>query len=280
MPKIGVVDKSWLTCEHSLDIIKPEHLDPIVIMGLPRSGTSRIAGVLHLLGVYMGSRFPATNDDNPRGFFEDKDLTELIDFAQTEYITKEELAVVLKYMFISRKSLGNRWGFKTHRVVRYFDIIEDLCPDAKIIYTIRDTDSNIDSIAKCYNIDRDTAQEYAQIMMGEIEAICSRQTEVMVIPLERSITENDLMVKGIIDYCELSGILMESLEATMFYLNNYKNTEVWPLSKTISVPNWGRSDKVQETDLCPTLTPNLSSTTSYSKRITSEPVDKLPSGEQ
>jgi len=266
---IGLVNKSWLTCPYNLDVVTPEHTDPIVIIGLPRSGTSRIAGVLHLLGVYMGARFPPTNDDNPRGFFEDKDLTELIDFVQCEYITRNELAVVLKYIFTSRKSLGNRWGFKTHRIVRYFDLIESLCPHVQIIYCTRDTDTNIDSIAKCYNMDRDVAATYAQIMLAEINEIIARHENVLVIPLERSITENDLTVKGIIDYCDLTGILKEGLEATMFYLYNYKNTDVWPLDKTISVPNWGRSDRVQDTDQWPISTPSLSSITNYLKPIIS-----------
>jgi hypothetical protein len=248
---LGVIVKSWLSVDHPINISSPAQTDPIMVIGLPRSGTSRVAGILHLLGVYMASRFPATDELNPRGYFEDKDLTELVDFAQTGYITRDEFITVIKYIFINRKSLGTRWGFKTHRIVRYYDVIRDLCPDVKVILCTRDFQNNIDSIAKCYNMDRGTAAQYASVLNGEIKAVCDERLKsghgILHIPLERSITENQLTVEGIIDFCELEGVLEESFAAANFYLDNYKDEKAWPLSKTISVPNWGRSDKVRKT---------------------------------
>ena len=50
----------------------------VVVLGPPRSGTSTVAGLLHILGVDMG-RLRPPNPDNPKGFFEDKDFLFLMD---------------------------------------------------------------------------------------------------------------------------------------------------------------------------------------------------------
>ncbi|MCP3850092.1 MAG: hypothetical protein GY694_07640 [Gammaproteobacteria bacterium] len=43
---------------------------PIFILGLPRSGTSMIAGTLGICGAWTGSTVPCSSPVNPRGFFE------------------------------------------------------------------------------------------------------------------------------------------------------------------------------------------------------------------
>jgi len=42
----------------------------ILVTGVPRSGTSAVAGVIYHLGVHMGNTFVALGDMNPRGSFE------------------------------------------------------------------------------------------------------------------------------------------------------------------------------------------------------------------
>ena len=50
----------------------------VLVLGLPRSGTSAVAGVLQHLGVFMGERLmPAMPDVNARGFFEDEEFVEM-----------------------------------------------------------------------------------------------------------------------------------------------------------------------------------------------------------
>ena len=50
---------------------------PIFVLGLPRSGTSLIAGSLNICGAWIGTTFPG-NSDNPKGFFEHIVLREKI----------------------------------------------------------------------------------------------------------------------------------------------------------------------------------------------------------
>jgi hypothetical protein len=50
---------------------------PIFVVGLPRSGTSLVAGLLHEFGAWTGETVPGTGE-NPTGFFENGEIREKI----------------------------------------------------------------------------------------------------------------------------------------------------------------------------------------------------------
>lgn len=43
---------------------------PLFVLGLPRSGTSMIAGAISICGAWTGSTVPGGSPENPKGFFE------------------------------------------------------------------------------------------------------------------------------------------------------------------------------------------------------------------
>jgi len=47
---------------------------PIFVFGLPRSGTSMVAGALGICGAWTGTTVPGVEPENPRGFFEHRAL--------------------------------------------------------------------------------------------------------------------------------------------------------------------------------------------------------------
>ena len=62
----------------------------ILILGMHRSGTSALAGVLHQLGISMGKNLIAPASDNPKGFYENENITlfnenELLPALNTSY---------------------------------------------------------------------------------------------------------------------------------------------------------------------------------------------------
>lgn len=69
----------------------------IIVTGLPRSGTSIIAGLLHLHGVW-GGKYRAANYNNPRGYFENKRISALLKRAESirHYAFKKEIQTILK----------------------------------------------------------------------------------------------------------------------------------------------------------------------------------------
>jgi hypothetical protein len=51
---------------------------PVFVIGLPRSGTSMIAGTLGICGAWTGSTVPGGGTENPKGFFEHASIRELV----------------------------------------------------------------------------------------------------------------------------------------------------------------------------------------------------------
>src|SRR5580658_495194 len=49
----------------------------ILVLGMHRSGTSALTRGLQALGVYLGNDFLSPKPDNPTGYWEDKNITEL-----------------------------------------------------------------------------------------------------------------------------------------------------------------------------------------------------------
>ena len=54
---------------------------PIVVLGMHRSGTSALTGMLHSLGIHLGPEedLKSPQKDNPQGFWENNTLVEFND---------------------------------------------------------------------------------------------------------------------------------------------------------------------------------------------------------
>ena len=74
--------------------------DPVFIIGMHRSGTSALGGVLESLGLTVGKSVMPAQKDNPKGFYENLALTELHD----------------KFL----KSVGSSWDDPKPIIAEYF----------------------------------------------------------------------------------------------------------------------------------------------------------------
>jgi hypothetical protein len=72
----------------------------VVVLGMGRSGTSLVAGILEILGVNMGDSLKQASKSNPKGYFEDLDFVHLM----------EEI-------FQNAKKGGNYWNPPTHEEI-------------------------------------------------------------------------------------------------------------------------------------------------------------------
>jgi hypothetical protein len=126
--------------------------DPIMVLGVGRCGTSVIAGLLHMAGVYMGQEMTQTRRPNPKGYFED------LDFVQAHRGrvrgpgpkgTKEawadpgakspEWEEGIKEVIEHRRSLGTPWGFKDPATCYFLDYwLTFHFKFPKIIWAMRD----------------------------------------------------------------------------------------------------------------------------------------------
>lgn len=129
---------------------------PLLILGMHRSGTSFLAGLLQSLGVYIGDQLVGPQKGNPRGHFEAvpilgfheeilkrtlSDQTPTFDkgifvteepklsFSQED---REEAKGLLKHL--QREGV---WGWKEPRTCLFLDLWRDLLPNARSVMVYR-----------------------------------------------------------------------------------------------------------------------------------------------
>lgn len=131
---------------------------PVLITGMHRSGTSAVAGLLRLLGVWLGSDEdlipPAP--DNPLGFFEHRELMALnvellrtlgrksdeprLPFPKAWYEQEELSSLYERARAVISRDLGGRpvWGWKDPRTCLTLPFWLRVVPSAKIVFIFRD----------------------------------------------------------------------------------------------------------------------------------------------
>jgi hypothetical protein len=55
----------------------PTKRQVIVVLGMPRSGTSLLANMIHVMGVNLGNNMVKANENNPEGYWENADISQL-----------------------------------------------------------------------------------------------------------------------------------------------------------------------------------------------------------
>jgi hypothetical protein len=130
----------------------------VVVLGMHRSGTSAVAGALSVLGVRLGDELIQPGVDNPKGFFEDKDIVELNN-EMLSYLGKAWFSLFLpsekdisslisagylekaKALLRSKTSNAQIFGFKDPRVSKllgfWMHVFNDLCFEVHYILCVR-----------------------------------------------------------------------------------------------------------------------------------------------
>lgn len=125
----------------------------VVVLGAHRSGTSVCAGVLHHLGVNMGTRLLPANEKNPKGFFEDLDISDLHHLMigswhdPTDKVTP---ALIEKYFkLIKKKSNQALWGVKDPKLCMLMEDFSEIVKKFNLLSVInvnRSLDNIINSV--------------------------------------------------------------------------------------------------------------------------------------
>jgi len=150
----------------------------VLVLGMHRSGTSALARGLQALGVYLGNDFISPKPDNPKGYWEDRNIFEinerlldlfglkweevaLIDDAQWGApgvgALRAEAIAYLKSQFVSHEL----WGFKDPRTIRllpfWHSVLRSLEVDECYLMVIRNPRSVANSLIRRHGMDAVTA---------------------------------------------------------------------------------------------------------------------------
>jgi len=198
-----------------------------LVTGLPRSGTSVLAGVLHNLGINMlNGRPPRTDGVNPTGYFEDLKIAN-INMRHTNsrtfdgYISTvnkvinghEINANPLEYHNPLKHKVskgGDLIGFKDPRLC-FSDLLEIFLStlrfhitkeNIKVLFTHRDIYSIVSSLASL-NAHETDIPNLLKLYSDAIMTVRNGKYKYMLVSYEMLVDNPDVEIKRIADFCEV-----------------------------------------------------------------------------
>jgi len=172
------------------------------ILATPRSGSSVLSGIVHSLGVNMGSRLMVAGEHNEKGFYEDMEFLEIhrhmygtIPYLFDDPIAKNKELLIPAYINLVRKKCVQKlWGVKDPRMVFLVSTLHKYLTstcELKIISTSRPLHLSSESMKKVIKVEYDRAYEIIS-RYEEARKESLKWAEELGIPT-LSVTYEDLM---------------------------------------------------------------------------------------
>ena len=139
-----------------------------VVIGMHRSGTSLVSGLLHNSGIDMGiGYFKPPGKDNPRGYYEDQRFRRMNDrmlkFSRYDVKSWDVRIPTIRgnkthqgqiWGIVAQNSSKTRWGFKDPRTCLTWHMWRQHLPqNTQVVYVYRNPMSVANSLLKRGNID-------------------------------------------------------------------------------------------------------------------------------
>jgi len=203
---------------------------PVLILGLPRSGTSMITGLLQLSGLWLGDTVPGGTQENMKGFFESKIIREQITKMILARLGCDPLGVqklpdlnalpdgrgmrnlVLKAISIDKYDGNSRWGYKDAKTSLIWPMWRDAFPAATYIIVERDPEEVVrsclnTSFMKQHSTDPDYWRQFINEYQKRLTILENSQEMVMKINSNDIVrgdltTFKDLVTTLALNYCE------------------------------------------------------------------------------
>ena len=190
--------------------------NPIIVVGVGRSGTSITAKILHELGVFMGNTFVPPDDTNPDGFYEDIEFMFLNRFKAEEGKNVkdvdwyEQVIPLIKRRHEYALKNNIRWGFKSPHTSELLAYYTRLVPDAQWIFCDRRRIDLIESLVQTYSISTTTAENIIQQRIYNIRRFLSGKYHK--VPLEELKKHPEVEIQRLckfigVEYKDLSSIV-------------------------------------------------------------------------
>ena len=202
------------------------------ILAAPRSGSSVLSGIVHSLGINMGSNLLKPNAHNEKGFFEDIEFLEIhrhmygtIPYLFDDPVVKQTDTIIPAYINLIRKKCTQRvWGVKDPRMVflieEFKKYLNSSC-QLKLITTQRPVHLSAKSMGIVLGIDYERAlvisNRYEKARIETIKKIKEEGLPLLEITYEELMTNTKECVKKIADFCgvtdeptiEMAGLLVD-----------------------------------------------------------------------
>jgi hypothetical protein len=160
----------------------------VMVVGVPRSGTSMVAAVLKALGVYIG-------DEIDNAVFEDREFAAAL---------AAENSGRLHQLISARNDQHRFWGFKRPEAYRHLDQLCRSCRNPRVIVTFRDIlaislRNNISMQMDPLKLLPRLAEEYREL----VATISGLSVPSLLLSYEKSLQFPTETVKEIVSFCNL-----------------------------------------------------------------------------
>jgi len=192
-------------------------IQPIIVVGPGRCGTSCVAGVLHHLGVFMGSRLVPADATNPYGHWEDYEFVKLNSALLRERIGRSDWEKRTRKLIDCRIALGIPWGWKDPRTC---DLLRDYLTffdNPTFIRCIRSAPQIEASIIKAYGWSPTNARLGRLRREHELDQYLPRNNTFEVDFTELR-TDRRKIVESLVQFCGLAGATEQRISSAINFI--------------------------------------------------------------
>ena len=170
----------------------------VVILGMHRSGTSLVAGILEKLGVNMGERQVGVHWSNPLGHFENIDFVKMddkiLEKAGGTWDDPPDISKILELLSdkelmqeienVVKKNEDMRWGWKVPTTSLTIELYLPFLTNPHFIVCYRDPEAIAKSLKKRDDMDREKALQLTDFYVKSIKDFFERHPELKYIELQ------------------------------------------------------------------------------------------------
>lgn len=191
----------------------------VVVLGMHRSGTSTVAGILNKLGIYMGDDLLKANHSNPVGHFENKKFIELNDKilksagGRWDWPPTKDVILMQRNKFekdiinlIKSESITNIWGWKDPRTSLTIDLYYEFLENPHFIICTRDDNDVGRSLYKRGDMTQEEGALLSEIYKTKINNFLESHKDIkkITINFDALIKDPREIVSRIIDFLKIN----------------------------------------------------------------------------
>jgi hypothetical protein len=181
-------------------------IEPIIVVGPGRCGTSCVAQVLQQLGVFMGNWLVGADPSNPWGHFEDVEFLKLNESWLKKQISQAQWSAGVESLITQRRALGKPWGWKDPRTSELLRHYLEFFNDPKFVRCIRPAEDIEASVVRAYGT-RGWTPQHAHALRERRERELDRFLpwyQTITIDFDQLRSNREEYVELLIDFCGLS----------------------------------------------------------------------------
>ncbi len=188
----------------------------VVVLGMHRSGTSLVAGILEKLGVNMGKRQVGVHWSNPLGHYENIDFVKMddkiLEKAGGTWDNPPEISDILRLTSdeklmseiekVVRINEDTVWGWKVPTTSLTIELYLPFLTDPHFVVCYRDPEAIARSLKKRDDMDREKALQLTDHYIKSIKEFFRRHPELKYIEIhyEDVVKNPEEAIRGLIDF--------------------------------------------------------------------------------